>query len=332
MGNVPAIGASSPVSSSGMCWTNVYSMSPERHMRTFHFRETRLRGFKSRIKRCAVVICLILAGRLFGERIASGTIIVMAQTKRYIVVAGDSRGGESDDGITIKSTNDYECKIAALGGNTVFGAAGVIGNPAKKWTAVSVAVDASAPILKRTRVGSIDGDRILENWAKLMLRRLADFSTVQLSAYAKKNEGVITTGILAGVEPDGTAWLHALKLNYSDTGGLWYQGYTMTSNDPPTAYYFLGKSEVGLEFEESKTSKRAILERTRWSVMKLSGMALDRFKAARLVKLTIEFNPDKSEVGGKTDEIELDSKGVRWIALKKNCEQGEATRAKTVRH
>jgi hypothetical protein len=253
-----------------------------------------------------------------------GTIIVIAQAKSAVVIAGDSRGGDTDDGITVKSTEDSECKLVALGGNTAFAAAGVIGNHAKKWTAVSIAIDAAALVSKDAQIPSTDGDRILGGWANAMLKRLSDFSTNQLAAVARQNQGTVTTAVLGGTEPDGTAWLHALKINYSEALGLFYQGYTLTSNDPPTAYYNLGKSEIALEFEPSETSARAIRERARWNQMKLSGMALDRFKARRLVELTISLHPTKTDVGGKVDEIELDSSGARWIALKKNCQQGGA--------
>jgi hypothetical protein len=320
----PAARVASSVASRQHRQANVYSGSRERHMRTLHLRDRRIVGFHSYVRQWAPIVCLMFPSALYGEQITWGTIIITAQTKHYIVMAGDSRGGESEDGITIKSTSDCECKLAALGGDTAFGAAGVIGDHSRTWTAVSVANDAAAPIIKGSRIGSVDGDRILENWANLMLQRLSAFSAAQLLAVANKNEGIITTGILAGIEADGTPWLHSLKINYSILVGLRYQGYVMRSNDPPTAYYNLGKSEIAMEFEESKSSKRAIRERARWGRMKLNGLDFDRFKTRRLVELTIQFHPDRSEVGGRIDEIELDPKGIRWIALKQNCRQGDA--------
>ena len=104
-----------------------------------------------------------------------------------------------------------------------------------------------------------------------------------------------------------------------------YQGYTLTSKDPPTAYYFLGKGEIGLEFEESATSKRAVKERARWKRMNTAGAAFDRFKTRRLVELTISYLPDSTAVGGPVDEIELDATGgARWIPVKPKCQGTDA--------
>jgi hypothetical protein len=46
---------------------------------------------------------------------ASGTIIVIAQTKDRVIMAADSRSRETTDGTPVKSTDDNECKIAAFG-------------------------------------------------------------------------------------------------------------------------------------------------------------------------------------------------------------------------
>jgi hypothetical protein len=154
--------------------------------------------------------------------------------------------------------------VGALGGNTAFAAAGLIANKAKNWTAVSEAAKASAATISNNApIDSGQGDLILRRWAESMTQRFADFSPQQLGSYASTNEGHLVTGVLAGVEKDGRIWLHAVMVNFSDATGISYQGYTMTSNDPPTAYYFLGKSAVGMEFEESQTSERALSERSR---------------------------------------------------------------------
>lgn len=249
---------------------------------------------------------------------ASGTIVVIAETKHRVIIAADSRAGLSDDGITIRSTDDHDCKIAPLGRRTAFSAAGILGNGASQWTAVSEAVRAAATI--SGPVGSIQGDLILKDWAESVMQRLADFSPQQLLSYAGTNDGHVTTGVLAGVEGDGRVWLRAVLINFSTAAGLSYQGYTLTSADPPTAYYFLGKSEIGLEFERDRTSSRAVKERAAWSKRKLTGAALDEFKARRLVELTIRYHPNKSEVGGPVNEIELDASGVHWVQVKPGCQ------------
>jgi hypothetical protein len=62
-------------------------------------------------------------------------------------------------------------------------------------------------------------------------------------------------------------------------------------------------------------------ERSAWKRNGLKGVVFDRFKTRRLVELTILYHPDKLEVGGPVDEIELDATGLRWIRVKVNCRE-----------
>jgi hypothetical protein len=269
----------------------------------------------------AIVGFLFLVSSQFAtaaDYINSGTIIVIAQTKQRIIMAADSRSGVTTDGKAIKSVDDNACKIAAFGRKVIFSAAGILGNHGKKWTAISQAVDAvttSAP----GAIGSKEGEAILDKWADSMKQRLRVFSFDQLSSYSTVNEGHIATGILAGIEKDKQAWLRAVMIDFSNMGELSHQSYTLTSNDPPTAYYFIGKSEIGFEFDRDKSSSRAIKERTSWDRKNLSGASFDRFKVRRLVELTIMYHLNKTDVGGAVDEIEVSASGVRWLQVKPNC-------------
>lgn len=255
-----------------------------------------------------------------SDYINSGTIIVIAQTKHRVILAADSRSGATTDGVTAENVDDGACKIAAFGRNVVFSAAGILGIRGQKWTAISQVVDAVNAFAPGP-IGSRQGEVILNKWADSMIQRLSVFSSDQLHSYAAMNEGHITTGILAGIENNKRTWVRAVMVNFSSATGLLRQSYTLTSNDPPTAYYFLGKSEIGLEFERDRSSSRALEERTAWDRRNLSGASLDRFKARRLVELTIMYHSSKTDVGGAVDEIEVDASGVRWLHIKPNCIQ-----------
>jgi len=271
----------------------------------------------------AIVVFLLLSlpqVATAADYINSGTIIVIAQTKHRVIIAADSRSGVTSDFITVETVDDSACKITTFRRNVAFSAAGILGNRGQKWTAISQVVDVvktSAP----GPIGSRQGEAILDNWADSMIQRLLFFSSDQLLSYAAVNEGHIVTGVLAGLEKDKKTWVRAGMINFSSLAGLSYQSYTLTSNDPPTAYYFIGKSQIGLEFERDKSSSRAIKERTSWDRKKLSGASLDRFKARRLVELTIMYHSNKTDVGGAVDEIEVDASGVRWLHVKPNCTQ-----------
>jgi hypothetical protein len=253
---------------------------------------------------------------LANHSLTSGTIIVVAQTKDRIIVAADSRTGTTD-GVAIESIDDSACKIAAFRSHAVFAASGVLGAPAKQWTATSLA----AEVLKNSSLSPLtsnEGGAILDGWAKSMVHRLFDSPRDQLHSIALANNGLVTTGILAGIEKNKSAWLRAGVISLATTGGLSYEGFSLSSNDPPTAYHFLGKSQVAMEFN-GDSSGRAIEERRAWSRKNMTGQLFDRFKTYRLVELTIMYHPNKTDVGGPVDEIELDPSGVRWLHRKSNC-------------
>jgi len=269
-----------------------------------------------------LVVAMVFLPRVAttADYINSGSIIVIAQTKNRVIIASDSRIGRSTNGLTINSVDDSACKIARFGRNVVFAASGILSDDGQKWTAISQAVD-----VVRTSVpgpiGSGQGEAILNKWADSMIQKLRVFSSDQLRSYADTTEGHIATGIMAGIENDKQTWVRAVMVNFSSTTGLSYQPYTLKSNDPPTAYFFMGKSQIALEFEQVKSSSRALEERTSWDRSNLSGASLDRFKARRLVELTIMHHLNKADVGGAVDEIEVDASGVRWLHVKPNCTQ-----------
>ena len=254
-----------------------------------------------------------------------GTVIVVSQSKNRVIMAADSRVGLTNDGINIHGVDDGKCKLASLDGNLIFGASGLIGNSAMGWSAASIAMDtatAATPPTDRDK-----GRQILAAWSESMIRRVVlDFTPEQIRTTARQNEGGLTTGILAGIGPEGTAWAQVSQIRYavSDIRQLRYEIGSPISVKRQ-AFYFFGKTEIADEFNAgiSDRSKREVAQ---WSRMRLGNTAFDEFKARRLAELTIQLYPDKTAVGGPVDEVELDSEGSRWITLKKNCISGDAGR------
>jgi hypothetical protein len=273
------------------------------------------------------LLIVILAFPHAGVRnsVTHGTIIVIGKSPRRVILAADSRVGRTQTGVGIESVDDSYCKIAALGGHTVFGSSGVIGNSTTAdWTALSLATAIATP---STRMNREEGLKFILSWSNSIIKKLAVFSPEQLSAVALQNDGQITTGVLAGMNDDGTTWAQAVTVRYSASVGLTVPtSYDLIAKEH-MEYFALGKGEIVREFVD-KTSERAKVENAQWAKLKIKrGTRLfDEFEAKRLVDLTIGLEPDKASVGGPIDEVVLDARGSRWLSLKPNCQSGSAKR------
>lgn len=172
-----------------------------------------------------------------------------------------------------------------------------------------------------------EGLDFLLSWSASMMQKLSVFSREQLSALASQNDGGITTGVLAGVNDNGTTWTQAVTVRYSaDTGLTVPTSYDLEAKKQMD-YFTMGKGEIAREFVDDN-SARAKIENTEWAQMRkeMSFRAFSEFEAKRLVDLTIQLAPNRSAVGGPIDEVALDAHGVRWIALKPDCPAGTAKR------
>ena len=252
-----------------------------------------------------------------NESMIAGTIVVVAQAKNYVIFAADSRVGASN-GTAVASVDDTYCKIGPLHGNTLFAAAGIVTDPNRNWAADTEMDRILLQTFDGERMGSADGEAALGRWAEAITQRLITLPRNQLLAYTKSNDGVAAAGVLAGIDKDGSTWVHASKLNFDSARGLSHQESDVAWSGSTTRYFGLGQSEIAVEFDHGSTS-RAAYERAQWKEMNLSGLDFERFKARRLVELTIQYLPNKSDVGGPVDEIELDANGHHWIQVKPHC-------------
>lgn len=254
-----------------------------------------------------------------GESITAGTIVIVAQAKDYVIFAADSRVGASN-GSAVASVEDTYCKIAPLGGNTIFAAAGIVTDPARSWAADTEMDKVLPAISKSERMNAADGTSALNRWAVAMMRKLGTLPRDQLLAYTRANDGVAAAGMFAGIDKGGGPWVHVTKITADAGGMLSHQESDATSRGSRTEYFGLGQSEIAIEFDHGDTP-RALGERAQWKEMNLNARDFDRFKARRLVELTSQHLPNKSDVGGPVDEVELDTDGQHWIQVKPHCAQ-----------
>jgi len=253
------------------------------------------------------------------ESITAGTIVIVAQAKNYVIFAADSRVGASN-GTAVASVDDTYCKIGPLHGNTLFAAAGIVTDPARSWAADTEMDVVLVQNFQGKPMGSADGESAVGRWAEAMTQKLLALPRNQLMAYTKSNDGVASTGVLAGIDQDGSTWVHVSKISFDSARGLFHQESDMAWSGSATRYFGLGQSEIAVEFDHGTTS-RATAERVQWKERNLDGIEFDRFKARRLVELTIQYLPKKNDVGGPIDELELDANGPYWIQVKPHCKQ-----------
>jgi len=160
------------------------------------------------------------------ESITAGTIVVVAQARNHVIFAADSRVGASN-GIAVASVDDTYCKIGPLHGNTLFAAAGIVTDPARSWAADTEMDIVLVQAFHGERMGSTDGESALSHWAEAMTRKLITVPHNQLLAYTKSNDGVAATGVLAGIDKDGSAWVHVSKIGFDTARGLSHQESNM---------------------------------------------------------------------------------------------------------
>jgi hypothetical protein len=274
----------------------------------------------SRIPRRFVALTIVaLCGSLTGQGngISSGSVVVIAQTKTRVIMAADSRLGFTRTGSSMESIDDNACKIAVLPGPAVFAAAGILGSGDLSWSATTEAEAAAEPVAKAPRLETGAGEALLNRWAQQMVRRFAGFTERQLKLYAAGNDGKLVTGVLAGLNGDGTVWLRGIKVTFPFS----HQGFELTADDQATAYHAIGKSQIFEEFGTEVSSGRAVAERKTWERLNLTGEALDQYKSRRLVELTALLQRNRLDVGMPVDQIQLDASGLPWVAVKPVCKE-----------
>jgi hypothetical protein len=253
-----------------------------------------------------------------GQSITTGTIVVFAQTKTRVIIAADSRAGTVHNGTAVQRIDDSYCKIVPLGRYLVFTATGILGDGNQAGNATSIAITAFSAAPQSEKISIQEGENILARWASSMMKDFRKLSQESLSSYAEASSGILTNGVLVGTERAGHVWISVAQIFYKN-GVITAENFNLTSSDPSTTYNAVGKGEIYQEFEVEKTSSRAVAERLAWNKKGLKGVPLDRFKARRLVELTILYHTNKVDVGGPVDEIEIDANGAHWIQVKRNC-------------
>ena len=82
----------------------------------------------------------------------------------------------------------------------------------------------------------------------------------------------------------------------------------------------LGRNEIVNEVVAG-TTHFARAEQRKWAAAERSISIKDRDVrwAIRLVQLTMEYHPQRADVGGPIDALEITRRGIRWVERKPGC-------------
>jgi hypothetical protein len=265
------------------------------------------------------VVFLALASSLGAEsggQSASGTVVVIGWSQTKIVIAVDSRGFD-DAG---KHRDDI-CKIVRLDDHSVFTAAGNIihaHDGRALWDAQDAARHAfkdaqkagSSPVLRSTA----------RSWGEHMVASINQALVADPSGSTKMVENnIFLTGVFAGFQNGATA-LYQVEIAFDPATRQAREKFYAERPRATMHFAALGRNEIVSEVVAGRTHF-ARVEQRKWAAAERSIALKDRDArwAMRLVQLTMEYHPQKIDVGGPTDALEITRRGIRWIERKPGC-------------
>lgn len=261
---------------------------------------------------CIMLVCLV--------RAAAGTTVIIGRSKAKVVIAADSRVTLDD-----RPYSDDHCKIAALRGKFIFGAAGAMTELAPftdriVWDATQEArrVMDLFPALYTVMPGNDLIDKIARRWAEGVKDRFQFKPGIH-----KKDEPAVARGFFVGINDAGelSAVLATISPLMAGSDFLLLGSYTNPVPLPDMMEFSaMGRTAVFEEFAQGKTA-RARREIKQWETGRRKHPAEDvgARLAIRYVELTI-LHDRTGTVGGAVDAIEMRKDGtIRWIQRKQSC-------------
>jgi hypothetical protein len=265
------------------------------------------------------VLFLVIArsmGASVGVQSTSGTVVVIGWSRTKIAIAVDSRGYDDNE-----KYRDDICKIVRLGDHSVFTAAGNIIHAYKGralWDAQKEALHAfkeargtNSPRLLRTAARSWGDGMVTEIDQALQ----EDFT----GSKHMLEKNIFLTGVFAGFENGATA-MYQVEIVFDPASQRAKQNFYTEHHATTVVFGALGRNEIVNDVVADKTNfakaeqrKRATAER------KIPLRDRDVRWAIRLVQLTMEYHPQKADVGGPIDALEITRRGIRWVERKPGC-------------
>jgi hypothetical protein len=251
-----------------------------------------------------------------GSQSFTGTVVVIGWSPTRIVIAVDSRGFD-DAG---KHRDDI-CKIVRLDDHSIFTAAGNIIHARDGRVLWNAQEEASNSFKEAQRAGS---PRLLKtaarNWGEHMVASIDQALAADPSGSMLMLENnIFLTGVFAGFE-SGSAELYQVEIAFDPNTRQAKQKFYPERQRRTIRFGALGRNEIVNEVVANKTSF-AKAEQRKWAAAQRNIPVKDNDVcwAIRLVQLTIAYHPQKADVGGPIDALEITRKGIRWVERKPGC-------------
>jgi hypothetical protein len=265
------------------------------------------------------VLFLVIArsmGASAGVQSTSGTVVVIGWSRTKIAIAVDSRGYDDNE-----KYRDDICKIVRLGDHSVFTAAGNIIHAYKGRALWDAQKEALYAFKEAQRSGS---PRLLRTAA----RSWGDSMVTEIDQALKEDftgskhmleKNIFLTGVFAGFENGATA-MYQVEIVFDPASQRAKQNFYTEHHTATAEFGALGRNEIVNEVVADKTNF-AKAEQGKWATAERKIPLRDRDVrwAIRLVQLTMEYHPQKADVGGPIDALEITRRGIRWVERKPGC-------------
>ena len=265
------------------------------------------------------VLFLVIArsiGASVGSQSTSGTVVVIGWSRTKIVIAVDSRGYDDNE-----KYRDDICKIVRLGDHSVFTAAGNIIHAYKGRALWDAQKEALYAFKEAQRSGS---PRILrtaaKSWGDSMVTGINQALQEDFTGSKHMLEkNIFLTGVFAGFENGSTA-MYQVEIVFDPASQRATQNFYPEHHTTTVELGALGRNEIVNEVVADKTHF-AKAEQRKWATAERTIPLRDRDVrwAIRLVQLTMEYHPQKADVGGPIDALEITRRGIRWVERKAGC-------------
>src|ERR1700683_3519502 len=245
-----------------------------------------------------------------GLQSTTGTVVVIGWSRTKIVIAVDSRGFDDNE----KNRDDI-CTIARLEDRSVFTAAGNIihaHNGRALWNAQKEAIhafqeaqNAGTQRLLKTAAG---------NWGEHMVATINQaLKDDPAGSKLMLDKNIFLTGVFLGFENGSTA-MYQVEIVFDASTQQAKENFYTEHHTTAIEFGALGRNEIVNEVVAG-TTHFARAEQRKWAAAERSISIKDRDVrwAIRLVQLTMEYHPQRADVGGPIDALEITRRGIRWV-------------------